>query len=231
MSFMYKRESNGETGPPKQKKKFDPQKVVEDVCEKLFLTNKLKFACEELTREANEVIQSSISTSVFQQLNYLVIIAILGHKGSKGFELATQLVPRSFGNLRTTRVCNINNFSWRDQPPITEAIVEKLLPVLIDQNKKMAFYSLIHLSEESSNVHIMFLEPPVKKCINSSCNQFGQGNSLSANQAPTDVVVFDFDGPLLASKICLKCISIVIPITTFSYVYTEYYWYNCHDRY
>ena len=51
----------------------------------------------------------------------------------------------------------------------------------------------------------MFITPPVQECINPLCNHFRKLNSLSPNHAPTDVIVFDIDGPVLASKLCLKC--------------------------
>lgn len=109
---------------------------MEDVREKLTLTKKLELACENLTKVANEIIKSSTSTSVLQQLSntnkYLVLMAYLGHEGLKSFEFATQLIPKSFGRHRTTHVCNIvNHLSYRDQSPLNESTVEKLLPVLV----------------------------------------------------------------------------------------------------
>ena len=205
--------------PPKPKKRFDPQSVLEGVREKLSLTKKLQAVCEDLTKIANEVVQSTASTSILQQLNktnkYLVLMGFLGYEGLKSLEFASQLVPKSFG---TAPVCNIvNHHCHHDESPITEEVMEKLLPVIIDQDKKIdqsksidqnkhhMFDSLMQLSEKSGGVYTMFITPPVKECINPSCNQFGQLNSLSANHAPTDVVVFDIDGPILASKLCLKC--------------------------
>ena len=201
------------TLPPKQKRKFDPQSVLKGVREKLSLTEKLQAACEELTKIASEVVQSAASTSILQQLNktnkYLVLMAFLGYEGLKNLEFASKLVPKSFG---TARVCNIVNYHCHhDESPITKDVVEKLLPVIVDQDKNIdqdkhhMFGSLMQLSEKSGDVYTMFITPPVKECINSLCNQFGQLNSLSANHEPTDVVVFDIDGPILASKLCLKC--------------------------
>ena len=204
---------------PKEKKKFDPQSVLEGVREKLSLTKKLQAVCEELTKIANEVVQSAASTSILQQLNktnkHLVLMAFLGYERLKSLEFASQLVPKSFGKAR---VCNIvNHHCHHDESPITEDVMEKVLPVIVDQDKNIdqsksidqdkhhMFGSLMQLSEKSGDVNTMFIIPPVKECINSLCNQFGQLNSLSANHAPTDVVVFDIDGPILASKLYLKC--------------------------
>ena len=207
--------------PPKQKKRFDSQSVLEGVREKLSLTKKLQAVCEDLTKIANEVVQSTASTSILQQLNktnkYLVLMAFLGYEGLKNLEFASQLVPKSFGIAPVCKI--INHHCHHDESLITEEVMEKLLPVIIDQledkkidqsksidqNKHHMLDSLMQLSEKSGNVYTMFITPPVKECINPLCNQFGQLNSLSANHAPTDVAVFDIDGPILASKLCLKC--------------------------
>ena len=68
-------------------------------------------------------------------------MAFLGYKGLKSFEFATQLVPKSFGNLKTARVCKIVNHHSPDKPPITEDIVEKLLPVFADEEKNYMYDS------------------------------------------------------------------------------------------
>ena len=203
-----KTKSTCEDAPPRQKKKFDPQKILENVREKLLITKKLELACEELGKAAAEIIQGSTSTSALQQLSntnrYLVLMSYLGHEGLKNFEFAAQLIPNSFGKYRTTYVCNIfNRLSSQDQVPLSESTVEKLLPLFGNQGNDCMLNSLMSLSEESGDVYpTMFLAPPVKECINPSC---GHISSLSANHAPTDVVVFDIDGPLLASKLSLKC--------------------------
>ena len=56
--------------------------------------------------------------------------------------------------------------------------------------------SLMHLPEKNGDVCTMFITPPVQECINPLCNHFGKLNSLSPNHAPTDVTVFDIDGPV-----------------------------------
>lgn len=73
--------------------------------------------------------------------------------------------------------------------------------------------NLMRLSEQSGDAYTMFLAPPVKECINPSCDQIGQTNSLSANHTSTDVV-FDIDGPLLASKISLNVSHVPLYTTT-----------------
>ena len=199
-----------EDAPPRQKKKFDPQRILENVREKLSIIKKLELACEELGKVAAEVIQSSTSTSALQKLSntnrYLVLTSYLGHEGLKNFEFAAQLIPNSFGKDRITHVCNIvSRLSSQDQVPLSESTAVKLLPLLSDKDNTPTVNSLMSLSEESGDIHTMFLAPPVKECINPSCDQIGHMNSLSANHAPTDVVVFDIEGPLLASKLSLKC--------------------------
>ena len=133
-------------------------------------------------------------------------MAFLGSEGLKSFEFAaTQLIPKSFGNVKTARVCNIVNHHCRSGLQITEEIVENLIPFLVDQDKNHMLNSLLHLTERSGDAYTMFIVPPVERCTNSLCKKFGQPNSLSANHPPTDVVVFDVDRPLLASKQCLRC--------------------------
>ena len=92
-------------------------------------------------------------------------MAFLGYEGLKSFEFATQLIPKSFGNLKTARVCNIVNHRRRDGSQITEDIVEKLIPFFIDQDKDHMLNSLMYLTEKSGDVYTMFITPPVKECI------------------------------------------------------------------
>lgn len=196
--------------PPKQKKKFDPQSVLESVRAKGSLSKKLKLACDEFIEIANEVMRSTVSTSILSELSntrrYLVLLACLGLEGLKGLEIALNLVPKEYGNLRNVRVCNIlNHFSSDDQPPITEATVEKLMPLMPVLGENYVQNNLIELSQKFNEPYTSFIAPPVDKCINSLCKQNGCVNSLSINHAPVDVVIFDVDGPLLASKVCLKC--------------------------
>ena len=198
--------------PPKQKKRFDPQSVLKDVRAKSSLSKKLQVACDELIAVAGEVMQSGVSTSVLSQLNstrrYLVLMAYLGFEGLKGLEVSMQLVPKEFGNagLRNARICNIiSHFAADDCPPITEATVEKFMPILIKQDKNCVLDNLIELSEKFNEPYTNFIAPPVSECINSTCKLYGCVNSLSANHAPVNVVIFDVDGPLPACKVCLKC--------------------------
>lgn len=204
--------SSFEPSRQKKPKKFDPRSVLEDVRAKSSLSKKLQLACDELIAVAGEVMQSGVSTNVLSQLSntrrYLVLMAYLGFEGFKGLEIAMQLVPKEFGNagLRNVRICNIiNHFAPDDQPPITEATVEKFMPVLIKQDKNYVINNLIELSEKFNEPYTNFIAPPVGECINSSCKLIGCVNSLSANHAPVDVVIFDIDGPLLGCKVCLKC--------------------------
>ena len=200
--------------PPKQKKRqwFDPQSVLEDVRAKCSLSKKLQLACDEFIAVAGEVMQSGVSTSVLSQLNntrrYLVLMAYLGYEGLKGLEISMQLVPKEFGNagLRNARICNIiNYFAPDDWPPINEATIEKLLPVLIKQDKNNVLDNLMELSEKFNEPYANFIAPSVSECINSTCKMNGCVNSLSANHAPVHVVIFDIDGPLPGCKVCLKC--------------------------
>ena len=170
-----------------------------------------KYHVTSLLQLQVEVMQSGVSTSVLSQLSntkrYLVLMAFLGFEGLKGLEIAMQLVPKEFGNdLRNVRICNIiNHFTTDDQPPITEATVEKFIPVLIKQDKNYVLNNLIGLSEKFNEPYTNFIAPPVGECINSSCKLSGCVNSLSANHAPVDVVIFDVDGPVVGCKVCLKC--------------------------
>ena len=72
----------------------------------------------------------------------------------------------------------------------------------------------MRLTEESGVVYAMLLAPPVSKCIKTTCHLAGHIGSLSPNHAPVDVAVFDPDGPILASKLSLKCKSCS---TTYNY--------------
>jgi len=108
----------------------------------------LLLARDELIKVAGEVMQSSMSSSILQQLDttrkYLILMmAYLGYEGLKGLKFSMQLVPKSFGNFRKVRVCNIiNHFSSHDRPPITETVVEELLPVLTNQDKNYMLNSM-----------------------------------------------------------------------------------------
>ena len=157
-----------EDAPPRQKKKFDPQRILENVHVKLSIIKKLELAREELGKVAAEIIQSSTSTSALQQLSdtnrYLVLMSFLGHEGLKNFEFAAQLIPNSFGKYRTTYVCNIvNRLSSQDQIPLSESTVEKLLLIFGDQGNNCMLNSLMNRSEETCDVYTMFLAPPCSK--------------------------------------------------------------------
>ena len=61
------------------------------------------------------------------------------------------------------------------------------------------------LSESTGNAYTAFLAPPVVHCINHACKLFETANSLERHHPPTTVTLFTFDGPVPATKVCLKC--------------------------
>ena len=199
-----------------RKRIFDPDKVLKNVRAKLLLVDKLKSTCDELIKVAGEVMKSEEGTSILQKLNYtaknLVLMAYLGYRETRIFESAVSMIPKSYGqgNLRNSRICSIlNHYRALFNKPmdITESLIEKLLVIQqsegCDELHETDF--LNNLSEKYQEGYAVFLSPPVSECINPLCSKCGAMNSLAPNHSPVNVVVFGFDGPLLGSKLCLRC--------------------------
>jgi len=62
-----------------------------------------------------------------------------------------------------------------------------------------------NLSQDCQEGYMVFLAPPVMECINPLCNKCGATKSLAPNHAPVNVIIFGIDGPLLGSKLSLRC--------------------------
>ena len=197
----------------------DSQRILEQVQIKNELRKKLQSACDELTKVADEVFGSPQLTGIIEEMDrtatVLTMIACLGFDGYNGLQHAAKLVPGSYGTLRKSRVCDIVNYFVKVNHPITctkkfqEADAERLLHIIDSLNQSTNEFdienTLRRLTEESGEVYTMFIAPPIQRCTNSSCRLAGHVDSLSPNHAPVDVAVFDLDGPMLASKLSLKC--------------------------
>ena len=153
---------------------------------------------------------SGILKELSQTMTALTMIAFMGYDGYFGLQHAAKVIPKSFNSYRKGCICRTLNYYVPSDCPesqFQEDTVENLLEIIDHQQPftNNIGDALIKLTEETGEVFTMFLSPPVLTCINPSCRISGHMNSLSPNHAPVDVVVFDVDGPTLASKISLKC--------------------------
>jgi len=128
-------------GPQARKPKtiqFDQSKILENVRVRLSLVDKLQSASDELIKVAGEVMKSAEASSILQKLNDttkgLALMAYLGYGETRVLESAVNMVPKSYGEMRISRICKIlNHFrTIVKKPAITESTVEKLLPVFAD---------------------------------------------------------------------------------------------------
>lgn len=200
--------------PAKQEKKkmqrFNPEIILEGVQTKLNLMEKLQAACDALIEVASEVMDSPEVTTIMSEIDdtkrELLLVACLGYYGAKEMKLAVRLIPVQYCGLRNSKICCMINKarSNHSEPPIEDTKIEKLLTsATITAKEELILSGQKYRSTDEG--HSMFLAPPVSWCINPTCIRCGQANSLSTNHDPIDVVVFDFDGPLLGLKVCLKC--------------------------
>lgn len=142
----------------------------------------------------------------------VMLVLRLGLEGLDCLRTAIQIVPEQYLEKRFNIISDIVNkilVRSSTKQPVTVRECEMLaqmcsVKVSSYMERQGSNYAteLWALTEESGRMgYCAFLSPPIKRCVNPSCNQ----QLLHSYTPPTKVTVFEVSGPRPASKIALRC--------------------------
>ena len=143
-------------------------------------------------------------------LDLILVAALGGLEGVECLKVSLGLVPKQFMAERSTFIQKIVNSNLTADKQLSAKQLETLSCLLSASNyvkhevPSQAYLSnLRQVSEDTGIAHTAFLAPPVSQCIIPQC----QG-SLSRHHPLVTVTVFTLaNGPIPATKCCLKCSS------------------------
>uniref|UniRef100_A0A1X7UKL4 CxC5 like cysteine cluster associated with KDZ domain-containing protein n=1 Tax=Amphimedon queenslandica TaxID=400682 RepID=A0A1X7UKL4_AMPQE len=221
-----KRSLQPKAGRASKKFRFNPEEAKENA--RQFDQLKLKLAtayndfiasCQELLTRSSQYgdILKAIDLDLAGNkdkncsVSTLFLVAALGLDGIDALRMAEHLVPKSFCNLRSNYITRIVNHVAK-----AEVVNNQNLQQFQNIASHINFFKrevattgfeedLQQLSQIAGKAYMAFVAPPVSTCLNYHCKLHKTEGSLSVHNSDINVTVHSLNGPVVASKVSLRC--------------------------